>query len=311
MAETEERAARIAAVGYDVTAQERAPVAACNLCGAAAFVVLSHRDRYGYPVSASACWRCGLTFLDPQLSGEAYAAFYAGVYRPLVSAYHGRRIDAETIEPEQRDYAAGRGHLLAPFAPRGGSLLDVGGSTGVVAAALAERFTLRAAVLDPSPEELERAAARGLETIPGLLETWAPDDRTFDLVTVCQTVDHLLDVAGSLAKLRGLVAPDGALFVDIVDLRAAYLRHWSVEEAIKVDHPYYLTEETMRAYLARAGFAVVRTEYAADKLHIGFVARPAPPQPEALPDAAVVRAFFREVRLVHNAPSQAPSPGGR
>jgi nicotinamide-nucleotide amidase len=35
------------------------------------------------------------------------------VYRPLVSAYHGRRIDAETLQAEQREYAAVRAETLA------------------------------------------------------------------------------------------------------------------------------------------------------------------------------------------------------
>src|SRR5687767_14679381 len=78
----------------------------CNLCGASAFTVLTHRDRYGFPVTASACDRCGLVFLDPVMTAAAYSRFYAGTYRPLVSAYHGRLIDAHTIQGEQWQYAA-------------------------------------------------------------------------------------------------------------------------------------------------------------------------------------------------------------
>ena len=44
---------------------------------------------------------------------------------------------------------------------------------------------------------------------------------------LCQTVDHLLDVAGTLRRVRELLTDDGVLFVDIVDFRAAYLRNWS------------------------------------------------------------------------------------
>ena len=43
---------------------------------------------------------------------------------------------------------------------------------------------------------------------------------------------------------------------------------------MKIDHPYYLTEATMTAYLRRAGFDIVRTDYAADHLHVSYVARP-------------------------------------
>jgi ubiquinone/menaquinone biosynthesis C-methylase UbiE len=297
-----ERAQRLAMLEFDHAAQPVRRVDRCNLCGNDRFVVLTHRDRYGFGSSASCCRRCGLVFLDPVLTDEAYAAFYRSTYRPLVSAYHGRRIDAETIEEEQHDYAAALGDLLAQFLAPGGELLDVGGSTGVVAEHLAGRFELRAAVLDPAPAELERAAARGLETIVGTGESYDPGDRRFDAVLLCQTVDHLLNVAGVLGKARRLLADDGLLFVDVVDFRAAYLRAWSIEDATKVDHPHYFTDATIRAYLARTGFDVVRSDFAADHLHVGYVCRPADPEPDALPDPATVERLLDEVRRVQNAP---------
>jgi len=127
-------------------------------------------------------------------------------------------------------------------------------------------------------------------------------DRQFDMVMLCQTVDHLLDVTGTLRRVRELLTPQGLLFVDIVDFRAAYLRNWSVEEAVKIDHPYYLTEATATAFLKRAGFDIVRADYAADHLHVSYIARPAQPDAAALPPQGSVRELLREVRFLQNAP---------
>jgi cyclopropane fatty-acyl-phospholipid synthase-like methyltransferase len=299
-----ERRDRIAALAFDYEAQERTRVERCNLCGHSAFTVLTHRDRYGFPATAAACDRCGLVFLDPVMSARAYGRFYAGTYRPLVSAYHGRLIDARTIQDEQRDYAADRGDLLAPYLHAGGhrTLLDIGGSTGVVAHAFSRRFGLQATVIDPAPLEAQEAQALGLETIEGLVEEVDLRDRRFDVVIVCQTADHLLDVAGTLDRVRALLSDRGVLFIDIVDFRAAYLRNWSVEDAIKIDHPYYFTESAMQAYLRRTGFEVVRTDYAGDHLHVSYVARRSEMAADALPAAAEVRDLFREVRFVQNTP---------
>jgi hypothetical protein len=238
------------------------------------------------------------------MSAEAYGRFYERTYRPLVSAFHGRLIDATTIQHEQRDYAIERGDLLEPYARGRGfaALLDIGGSTGVVAHAWAKRFELKATVVDPAPLETAAAHALGLETIEGLVEQIDFGSRRFDVVALCQTVDHLLDVSGTLRRIRDLINPSGLLFVDIVDLRAGYLRNGSVEAAIKIDHPYYLTDETMTAFLRRAGFAVVRSDFAADHLHISYVARPATPEPAALPPADSVRELLREIRFVQNRP---------
>lgn len=297
-----ERKDRIAALEYDYAAQPKQALTACNLCGAAEFVILAHRDRYGYPAQAHACGHCGLVFLNPRMTAEAYGRFYNGIYRPLVSAFHGRLIDARTIQDEQREYAIERAEFMRPFLSTAarGTLLDIGGSTGVVAAHFAKEFGLRGTLIDPAPLEVEQAQGLGLETVTGLVEEHDFDRRRFDVVIVCQTVDHLLDVAGTLARVRQLLSDKGRLFIDIVDFRAAYLRNWSVEAAIKIDHPYYLTERTMTAYLRSSGFEVLRSDYAADHLHVSYVCRPGIANVDAMPATASVDELLREVRFVQN-----------
>ena len=293
---------RIAALGFDYAGQPKEAVTACNLCGASEFVGLVHRDRYGFPATAAACRRCGLVFLDPRMTAAAYGGFYDGVYRPLVSAFHGRLIDARTIQDEQREYAGERTAFMRPFIGSGFStLLDIGGSTGVVASHFAREFNLQGTLIDPAPMEVAEARRLGLETVTGLVEQHDFGGRRFDLVLICQTVDHLLDIAGTLTRVRELLTQNGRLFIDIVDFRAAYLRNWSVEDAVKIDHPYYLTESTMTAYLRRAGFQVLRSDYAADHLHVSYACAPARAG-DAIPPADDVAAMLREVRLVQNAP---------
>ena len=220
-----------------------------------------------------------------------------------MSAYHGRVIDAKSVEAEQAVYAKAVEGLLAPYLGerQGGTLLDVGGSTGVVADALCAAHGLTGTVVDPAPDELARARGRGLRTVAGTIEDFDPSADRFDVVLLCQTLDHVLDASGALAKLHGTLAADGILFVDVVDFRAAYLRAWNVEEATKVDHPYYFTEETIEAMLARAGLTVVRKDFAADRLHIGYACR-AGKATETLPTTAWVREQLREIRYVQNAP---------
>jgi 2-polyprenyl-3-methyl-5-hydroxy-6-metoxy-1,4-benzoquinol methylase len=299
-----ERRVRLAALGYDYAAQPTQALTACNLCGTSEFVVLTHRDRYGYPAQAHACRRCGLVFLNPRMTAEAYGRFYDGIYRPLVSAFHGRLIDAQTIQDEQREYAVERAEFIRPFLAKAGgrTLLDIGGSTGVVANHIAAEFGLDGTLIDPAPLEVEHARRVGLETIAGLVEEHDFGSRLFDVVIICQTVDHLLDVAGTLARVRQLLAKHGILFIDIVDFRAQYLRNWSVEDAVKIDHPYYLTEPTMTAYLRTSGFEVLRSDYAADHLHVSYVCRPVVVHADGLPDPAFVEALLREVRMVQNTP---------
>ena len=293
------RAERIAAVNFDYASQQTEDVACCNLCGSNLFIVLAHRDRYQYLIKTVGCRRCGLVFLSPRMTPEAYGLFYKGIYRPLVSAFHGRLIDAQTIQSEQRDYAANCGDLLAPFIQDAGfiTLLDIGGSTGVVAQSLVGRFNFQATLIDPSPSETAEAKANEIEIISGLVEETDLAQRRFDVITLCQTVDHLLDVAGTLSRVRELITEQGLFFVDIIDFQAAYLKGSSIEGAIKIDHPYYLTQATIEAFLQRSGFRIVKVNYASDNLHIGYVCRP-DTRTSVLPAPLVVDKFFDEMNQV-------------
>ncbi|MGI8624506.1 MAG: class I SAM-dependent methyltransferase, partial [Solirubrobacteraceae bacterium] len=265
-------AERIAALAYDYSAQAKERPLACNLCGERRpGETLAGRDRYGYAATLVVCRGCGLACLSPRLTAAGYADFYAGVYRPLVSAYHGRRIDAETVQREQRAYAAALAAFLAPWLPFPPfTVLDVGGSTGAVAAVLAARTGARATVLDPAPDELAIARAAGMETIGGLAEDFDPGGRRWDLVLLCQTIDHLLDIRGTLSALRRMTAGGGRAFVDILDAELMLERTGSLERVAKVDHPYYLTRDTAVAFFMLAGFAVLAERESGDG-HRGFV----------------------------------------
>jgi len=274
---TADRAVRIDALAYDYEARPKERVSACNLCLGRHLVEVSRLDRYGYPAIFVVCARCGLGFISPRLTAAEYAAFYDGVYRPLVSAYHGRRIDAETVQQEQGEYAEELGvHLERALDTTPGSIMDIGGSTGVVAAPLRNRFGAHATVLDPAPDELAVAEAQGMETVASFAEDYDPAGRTWDLVLLCQTIDHLLDVRATLGAIRGMLGLDGRAFVDVLDVTFMMRRRGSIEGAVKIDHPFYLTRSTARAFFVQAGLAVVSERMSGDG-HWGFVLAPAEP----------------------------------
>lgn len=269
------RSRRIAALGYNYAGRATVRPPACNLCGTVGQTLeIAQHDRYGYPAALVMCRRCGLAYLCPRLSAAQYEHFYSKVYRPLVSAYHGRRIDAQTVQRDQRAYAVELAPFLLPLLPsRPRTILDVGGSTGVVASMLATRVNARVTVLDPAPDELAVARAAGMETVAGLVEDFDPGHRTWDLVLLCQTIDHLLDVRGALTALRRMTAAEGRAFVDIVDVEVLLHRTGSVEGAVKIDHPYYLTGPTAAALFDLAGFTIV-AQRLSDDGHRGFVLAP-------------------------------------
>ena len=281
-------AERVVTLGYDPATQAMEEITECNLCGSGdGQIEVARRDRYGYPCTCVVCGRCGLGYLSPRLSEASYADFYARIYRPLVSAFHGRRIDAATVQVDQRAYAADLAGFLAPLlleAP--GTILDVGGSTGVVAAVVSGTLGGRPTVVDPAPAELAVAEESGMEVIAGFAESLEANARRWDLVLLCQTIDHLLDIKRTLDALRSLTAAGGRVFVDILDVELVLRRTASIEGAVKIDHPYYLTGATAAAFFAQAGYSIVAGRVTDDG-HRGFVLAPGQP---VEPDWAALQA---------------------
>jgi hypothetical protein len=291
----EERRRRIESVGYDYEAAAKESIRECNLCGSSQTSEVARRDRYGFEAVLRLCDRCGLGFLSPRLTRAEYGRFYEGVYRPLVSAHHGRRIDSNTVQVEQRAYAAELvGFLRSLLDPAPRSVIDVGGSTGVVGGTLGESFGAKVTVLDPAPAELAVAEANGMETIAGFVEEFSPGRRTWELVLLCQTIDHLLDVRGALVSLAGMIAPGGHAFVDVLDVGLASRRSGSIEGAVKIDHPFYLTRETARAYFDKTGLTV-DAERLSDDGHWGFLVSSGPTREPDWPSLAAARDELREL----------------
>ena len=222
----------------------------CNLCGEPTDeATLEHvEDRYGFRTMSVRC-DCGLSYLSRRLSAESYATFYSQCYRPLLTDYHGAQYDAQTIQSEQARYAASVGEFLDPCLMSGKVAIDIGGSTGIVAEHVAARFNKKAVVIDPCQDELDIAARRGCVTICSTIEHVELDGE-FAVVLLCRTVDHLLDIRGALDKIREVVVPGASFFVDCLDYKKT--------RETKLDHPYNLTDETMRRYLVQAGFTVCK-----------------------------------------------------
>jgi len=244
-------------MSFDYAAQPKETLTACNLCGGQQSAPFADKDRYNLPVTSVMCKDCGLVYLNPRMTRDAYREFYQGAYRDLLSAHYGRDVKA-MVSPTQDAYGHWLAWWLTPhLGVISGTLLDIGGSEGRVSEILAQRYRIEPTVLEPSDEEGAKARAKGFEVILGSLEDWDPKGRQFDVVLLCQTVDHLLDVAGSMGKIRALLRPGGLFFVDISDFRYHLYRNGRQDRVIKVDHPFYLTPITMGEYLKQAGFRII------------------------------------------------------
>lgn len=203
--------------------------------------------RYGLTLPLRSCDSCGFLFAAadglPKLTG---------LYEALDDAEYGSS-------------AAGRrkqmAHLMAWVAdglPAGATVLDVGSASGLLLEAAAALGHVPTGI-EPSRPLVTHAREAGLDVIAGVLPHPDLDDRSFDVVTLIDVVEHVDDPVGLLAACRDRVAPGGRVAVvtpDVASVAARLLgdRWWHRRLA----HVGYFDRATLTAALDRAGLRPVR-----------------------------------------------------
>jgi SAM-dependent methyltransferase len=300
--ELQRRRKRCRAAVLDLRRFPRAPHGCCNVCEGRETVLLCNSDRYGMQVRTVMCRRCGLIYLLDRLSAEAYREFYAsGTYRSLTEKFSGQTARVKALQRDQVGYAARVIQVLENFAeiPEQRFLLDVGGSAGLVASSVSAHFGCAPTVLDPAAEEIAAAKASGLEGIVGSLETYQPH-RTFDIILLCRSVEHLFDLRFSLSKIRSLLSPGGLFYCDIVDFVETCRTGGGPQAITKIDHCYWLSQETAPLIFGAAGFEVVAMDVSAQCETIGYLLRPGQQVRPARAPEAVVDFLVRRLREINS-----------
>jgi ubiquinone/menaquinone biosynthesis C-methylase UbiE len=286
---------------YYALANER--VTSCNLCGSppSQWLTIAVCDRIGYPVQSVLCTTCGLIFITPRMPAHAYAEFYAsGTYRTLINTY----IPPNTpLEQSQANYAAMLCDLLGKFFEKwswkGSTMLDIGGSTGVIAERMRDVFSFSPTVVEVSHSEASRARERGIETIECTAEQFNPAGRKWDIVTIFQSIDHFLDPRAVLTKAKSCVDPGGLFIIDIADVDLILGLRQSVDVSMKLDHPHGFTNATMHAMLHQCGFVVIEAGVSKEAGKHIYVCKTQEPCPgTGLPSAASVMALIAELYTV-------------
>ena len=280
----------------------RALHACCNVCGCRQGVVLSNRDRYDFPVRTALCTGCGLIYLVDRLTRDEYSEFYAsGTYRSLTSKFCGGETNIEGIRCNQVNYAAKVINALEGCFEFQGhrSLLDVGGSAGFVAAVVASRFGCAATILDPAVEEIAAAQAMGVDGVVGSLETFQ-SDKKFGLILLCRSIEHLFDLRASLLMIRDLLQPDGLFYCDIIDFVECCRCHGAPEAVTKIDHCYWLCQETAPAIFRALGFEVISVDVSWESDCIGYLLRRCQPMGTPRTAEAVLDTVVRRLREINS-----------
>ncbi len=293
------RRKRCAPLAARLNEVERASSYACNACGSPRKAIVAPRDRYGVAVRTAVCLKCGLVYLLEPLTQEGYADFYAtGSYRDISGRFSGKKRSMPQIRAGQVDYTERTFHFLEPFLPQveGARLLDIGASTGLVAERF-QRSGYSAVLLDPAVSEIHQPETRGMQLVESTFEAWEPEGR-FELILLCRTIEHLLDLRGSMEKIHDILKPQGIFYCDVVDFFELCRLEGPPEIVTKLDHCFWLAQETAQVFFKRLGFETLAMFTGAPFEQFGLVLRRGVPDPDAALPPGWVDAQLRQLREI-------------
>jgi 2-polyprenyl-3-methyl-5-hydroxy-6-metoxy-1,4-benzoquinol methylase len=232
----------------------------CNLCHADDTEPLFEgRDRlHGLPgvFPVVRCRRCGLVYLNPRPTKEEIATYYPQSYEPHVFF---ERVRHSPVARLDYYYGLRKRRRAIERLSRAGRLLDVGCGSGSFL------YYMREHGWQVSGQEISQSAADyarrelGLDIHLGELEhTDIPGD-TYDVVTLWNVLEHLHDPAGSLARVKELMQPDGLLVIAVPNLKSwdaqLFGPTWVGYDVPR--HLYTFSTATLEALLRKAGFGIV------------------------------------------------------
>lgn len=234
----------------------------CNLCGMDDCFVLARETKNKTLAQTCLCRNCGLVYINPRMTKEAYDEYYKFFYREDRSAIKGKN-EANLADSFEGMREFGRA-LMQRFRDciRPGLTIDVGSSTGGVLAGMRDEVPdLSVFGIEPSVAESEFARAHGVETYTGLFENFS--DRDFGPVAqiICvQSLNHLLDPRSFFKWSFEKLADGGHLILSVKDFRFQCRRSGRVEAGIQTDHVFMFVPETLKRFVESVGFRIVRIE---------------------------------------------------
>jgi 2-polyprenyl-3-methyl-5-hydroxy-6-metoxy-1,4-benzoquinol methylase len=224
----------------------QAALAPCPLCGSASrFKFMKHGNRYYH------C-RCGFEFIWPRPASAELEAMYQRDGEEYWS--HDDMIEfAFSNTKSTREIG-----FLQRFAS-GGSLLDIGCSTGsFVKAAMEAGFA--ASGVDISGESVKIGRRFGLPLSVCDIFHASPGEQQFDIVTMWATLEHLPDPVTAVHRAGELLKQNGLLIVSVPNLHSLThrtLRSWY--RYVCDEHLNYFAPRVLRTMMAKMGFRCLGT----------------------------------------------------
>jgi 2-polyprenyl-3-methyl-5-hydroxy-6-metoxy-1,4-benzoquinol methylase len=192
------------------------------------------------------------------------------------------------IEADRERLARLRGYAA------GGTLLDVGCSTGTFLELA--RTTFDAWGVEPDPGTSAQARAAGLSVTTGTVADVVPPAGGFDAVTMFHVIEHLDSPRQALRQVRKLLSPGGVVMIETPTVDSVWFRlarsRW---RQLIPDHYFFFSRDTLERLLAECGLELVDYEKVGRRVSLRFVVDRF--RRSGIPGAGAVAPALRRLRL--------------
>ena len=240
-----------------------APLRACPICGGRTCDLL-RRQRFvlpeGHPLADGydvvCCRRCGLVYADTTVSQADYDRFYRE---------HSKYEDRQTSTggggaPWDLERLRATAACLADFSSdRQSRILDIGCANGGLLGQLAAMGFTNLMGFDPSPACVAHTQAiAGVQAAVGSLAHVPAGCGEFDLVILSHVLEHVQDLAGAAAAVARLVAPQGAVYLEVPDATRYADAVPAPFQDFNTEHINHFSPAALANLMRRVGMAPVR-----------------------------------------------------
>ena len=224
----------------------------CALCGADQPRPFLRKEGF----SVVRCPNCDLVYVDPRPVPSVVRSLYE---EP--SYFSGDEWYFDYIGYEKNHRALFRRvvAILNRHCPGKGRLVDVGCAAGfLLDTARAEGWAVTGVDLSPTMAHYA-AHALGLDVRLGTLEECRLPEASFDAVTLCDSLEHVLNPLATMREVHRILRPGGIALIITPNIASPLARllgaRWP--HLTPREHIYYFAPHSLRRLIATAGFECV------------------------------------------------------
>ena len=200
------------------------------------------------------CPECGLIYVNPVLGDQAALEHYRDETSWVRVLESGPQVEFDRLKYEYGLDAA------EPYL-EGSSLLDVGTGTGLFLK-VAQGRGYAVSGLELNAGGLDRLRAEGFTVIDRPLEEAGLEANSFDLITLWEVLEHIVEPMGLAAEVARILKQRGVLLILVpnADSLASRILHEKSGAFGGHSHVNFFNRKTLTRLLEDAGFEILEAE---------------------------------------------------